>query len=118
MLDSPPLHSIDKLSPPSSVSAQLVGLFAELVQGCTYLNNQVRSDIDELKARLSSLDESRNTSSNASESDKIEHATPVVEGLKLTPLLGASRQFYRAIVRNDVELVRKYVDPFVTLNLR
>ena len=47
-----------------------------------------------------------------------EHATPVVEELKLTPLLGASRRFYRAIVRNDVELVRKYVDPSVTLNLR
>lgn len=100
MLDSPPLPTIDKMSAPA-LSAQLVGLFAELIQGCSYLGGQIRSDVDELKARLANLEKAQDTS----EPVKIEP-----ENSEVTPLLSAHRQLLRAIVRNDIELVRRYVE--------
>lgn len=61
----------------------------------------MRSDVDELKARLANLEKAQDTS----EPVKIEP-----ENSEVTPLLSAHRQLLRAIVRNDIELVKRYVE--------
>lgn len=103
MLDSPPLPSVDKLlSPPAST--QVVGLLAELIQGYSCLASLIRSDVDDLKARLAFVEKAQ-ASPGPVQAGSVK-SEPVK--LELTPLLGAHRQFLRSVVRNDIEAARRY----------
>lgn len=103
MLDSPPLPSVDKMLSPLAPT-QVVGLLAELIQGYTCIGSLLRSDMDDLKARLASV-EMAHVSPGTRKADSVKSEPAKLE---LTPILGAHRQFLRAVVHNDIEVVRRY----------
>ena len=85
--------------------AQLTGPRTRTVNGrvSSHIREDVYSAIEELKGRLSMLDGA--ASSGASE--KAVHGAIAADVLRVEAVLGASRQFHKAIVRNDVERVRR-----------